>query len=171
MNSTIQKIIEENIKLIDENKFDQLFSKIYSYDRADLFKELLKADINPLIHMSRIPDSMFHLGFFGRDDAEPKKIIIPSNIDIKDSLCGQEWYTKDAQLVVEQPFKVIDAQFTRLEVSTLILPNTDMLEKINLGAFKYSYIDKIILSKNIDKSKLLVHTLDKSDLLDKIILQ
>ena len=46
-----------------------------------------------------------------------------------------------------------------------------MLEKINLGAFRDSRIDKIILSKNIDKSKLLVHALDKSDLLDRIILQ
>ena len=171
MNSKTQKIIEENIKLIDENNFDQLFSKIYSYDRADVFQELLKAGIDPLIYMSSIPDRMFDLGFFGTNNDDLKKIVIPSNIDIKNSLYGLEWYTRDAQLVVEQPFKVIESQFERFQVSTLILPNTDMLEKINLGAFTYSKIDKIILSKNIDKSKLLVHALDKSDLLDRIILQ
>lgn len=171
MDSTIQKIIEKNIQLIDENNFDELFNKISIYDRADLFIELIKADIDPLLHMSTIPDGMFKLGYFGSNNDEPKKIIIPDTIDIKDSLRSQSWYTSGAQLVVEQPFKVIENQFTGFQVSTLILPNTDMLEKINLGAFRGSKIDKIILSKNIDKSKLLVHTLDKSDLLDKIILQ
>ena len=53
----------------------------------------------------------------------------------------------------------------------VIEANKDMLEQINLGAFRYSDIDKIVLSKNIDKSKLLVHTLDKSDLLNRIVLQ
>ena len=109
MNSRIKKIIEENIKLIDANNFDQLFSKIYSYDRADLFTELLKADIDPLLHMSTIPDGMFDLGYFGTNDDEPKRIVIPSYVDIKNKLNHASWYTRDAQLIVEQPFKIIES--------------------------------------------------------------
>ena len=51
--------------------------------------------------MSSIPKGMLNLGLFGSDNDEPKKIVIPKNIDIKDSLYDQEWCAKGAQLVVE----------------------------------------------------------------------
>lgn len=53
---SIQQFIEENIDLIDDNKFNDVYNNIKSYKFKRLFTEaMLEAGIKPLNYMESVP--------------------------------------------------------------------------------------------------------------------
>ena len=57
----LKQFIEENIDLISDNEFNDVYNKIKSYKFTRLFTEaMLEADINPLNYMEAVPARYLH---------------------------------------------------------------------------------------------------------------
>ena len=165
----VNEFIEQNIDLIDNNNFDELFLQaskhLSSYVFPELMRKILKADIDPYPFIHEWHRGMLDLGY---TELPHNNVTIPDNVPIEAGSRIQ-WFTRDASVTLLHTFDVLTSGlFYDSEVDVLILPNTKNLTKIELGAFDRARVDKIVLSKDIDKSKLQVHTLDKEWLLDHI---
>lgn len=162
MSEGIHKFIEDNIELIETDQFDKLYNLVGS--RVDELTEiLLKADINPFNYLKKIPGNSINIGY------EIKEVVIPPFIDATG--VSARIYGSDTKLILEQELKVIPSKFLTGRVDTLVLPNTKELEKIELNAFKWLQVRKVILSKEIDRSKLLVNKHNKDEYLKLIELR
>lgn len=51
----MENFLSENMKLIDDNDFEHLYSKLPAGDESDLTAVLLSAEIDPLIYMTCVP--------------------------------------------------------------------------------------------------------------------
>lgn len=125
---------------------------------------LLQAEIDPFPYITQYRPGMLD---FGVVELPKNSIIIPDNIDV----IGHKiyWSRRDSSITLLHKLETIpDNAFSDLTVDVLILPNTKNLTKIELGAFRGARVDKIVLSKDIDKSKLQVHAIDKEWLLKHI---
>lgn len=140
MNDKLKDFIEQNIDLIEENKFEELYSKIPTYQVTSysficgLSLALLKAGINPLQYMSTVP----------------KYFLFESNVATIDVPVGVQQIDNDAFAYCEQLTEVSlpeglsvigDAAFYMCSnLTTLILPST--LTQIQDGAF--GWCDKLV---------------------------
>lgn len=75
MNTNIKTFIEENIDLINSNQFDELYKKLSVWDKGKLSDVLIKAGINFLSFMKKIPNECFYYS------TEVTALIIPENIE------------------------------------------------------------------------------------------
>lgn len=73
MNSNVKQIIEDNLDLINENDFNELYQKVSIDDRGELSYVLLDSGIDFLSYMNCVPAYAFFLSTI-------KKINIPQNI-------------------------------------------------------------------------------------------
>lgn len=96
----IQKFLEKNIQLIDNNEYDELYSLLPETAASELTHVLLEAGINPLEYMSRIPP--YYSAYLSIDSVD-----IPSTIvDIRG--CAFERCDKLTSVVLPQSVKTID---------------------------------------------------------------
>ena len=65
MNEQLKEFIEQNIDLIENNNFDELYENIkglgWNVIPKDVSETLLEAGINPLRHMSEVPEEFLYL--------------------------------------------------------------------------------------------------------------
>lgn len=140
MNDKLRKFIEQNIDFIEENKFDELYSKIPTYQVSSyslicgLSLVLLEASINPLSYMSNVPHYFLY-------ESTVSSVDIPIGVQQidKDAFAYCENLT---QVDLPEGLTVIGegAFFMCSKLKTLILPST--LTEINSNAF--SYCDKLV---------------------------
>ena len=168
--------IKENKNLIDRADFDTFFKEIKSkfgyYSGDDMVREasgiFLEAGINYLLYLKEeMPYNAlnFPLGLY--ETAKNIPLIIPEKFD---KIKGDINYR--GEVILKHPYEILKSSFIEGEVKILNLTASQNLTKIELGAFKHLYnIDKIILSKKIDKNKLLVNKLDRDYLLERIELR
>ena len=84
LTSNIKKFLEANIELIEANRFDELYEKAetdlyFSQGIGTLTRTLLKADIDPLPHLTEIP----YCYLYG--DPNIIEFVIPDNIEFVNS--------------------------------------------------------------------------------------
>ena len=124
----LKQFIEENIDLITDNEFNDVYSKIASFSFTRLFTEtMLEADINPLNYMEAVPSRYLYESKLEHIDI-PVGIIVINNYSFAD--CRQ---IKEVT-IPEGVIKIGEGAFyncTSLEV--LHLPST--LKYIDTGAF------------------------------------
>lgn len=75
MTSKTKQIIENNSYLIENGNYDKLYNRISPYDRPDLTKTLLSADLDPSLYMEVIPCC------YGQH-LSTTKLILHSNIKV-----------------------------------------------------------------------------------------
>lgn len=80
LSDSLKAFIENNIELIENNKFNKLYEQAeidlyFSQAVCTLTKTLLAAGIDPLAHLSNIPVNYLH------GDSTISKFVIPDNIE------------------------------------------------------------------------------------------
>lgn len=122
----IQKFIENNIQLIDNNEFQTLYTLVPDGAASELTHVLLEAGINPLEHMSRIP--AYYGAYLSIDSVD-----IPSTIVHIES-CAFERCDLTS-VVLPQSVKSIDdfAFYNCKNLERCVLPAS--LLRIGEGAF------------------------------------
>lgn len=77
MNDIVKDFIRQNINLIDQNNFEQLYTKATQRDVyanvGELTQVLISSGINPLEHMTRVPERFL-------SDSDVKEFQIPDNV-------------------------------------------------------------------------------------------
>lgn len=84
LTENLKKFLENNIELIEENKFDELYEKAehdlyFSQSIGALTRTLLVADVNPLEHLTEIP----YCYLYG--DSNITTFVIPDKIEFVNS--------------------------------------------------------------------------------------
>lgn len=76
MTNDLKEFLERNISLIENNNFNELYLRCFSFDMmSELTNVLLDSDIDPLPHMTQMGDSMYKA-------VHIERLIIPSNINV-----------------------------------------------------------------------------------------
>lgn len=147
MTEKISLFIEENIDLIDNNNFEELYNitlkKLLIEEIPQLTKVLLDADINPLLHMNRIPT------YFLAGQAIPE-ITIPANIIKIDGGAFRESEIMEIHFAPGSQLKLINAAAFRdcQGLTSIELPDT--VTTIGTQAFKgCSRLEKLILPESL----------------------
>ena len=73
MSKAMENFLSKNMQLIDDNDFEQLYSKLQNGDESELTAVLLSAEIDPLLYMTGVPE-------YYAVELDLEDITIPSNI-------------------------------------------------------------------------------------------
>lgn len=171
MTKEIKKFIEDNIDIIDNNNWDQLFKIAPHWMRGDLMVLCIKElNVDIFNYLTRLYPSMLDIN---TDNGSIDSVTIPFSVDILGSELFYQWRPSIKKLIIQHSLKVIPNQFFRgYKGEQIILPHCTNLEKIEIGAFMdCDNLKRIILPSSINKSKLYVNELDKDWLLGKIELK
>lgn len=129
MTTELKQFIEENIDLISDNEFNDVYNKIKSYTFTRLFTEaMLEAEINPLKYMEAVPPRYLYESNIQHVDI-PVSIIVINKYSFAD--CRQ---IKELT-IPEGVIKIGEGAFLNCHVlEKLYLPST--LKYIDVGAFQ-----------------------------------
>ncbi len=124
----LKEFIEENIDLISDNEFNDVYNKIKSYKSTRLFTEvLLAAEINPLNYMEAVPSGYLY-------ESDIQHVDIPVGIIINKYAFIGCYQFKDIT-IPEGVIKIGECAFTSCRsLEKLHLPST--LKYIDAGAFQ-----------------------------------
>lgn len=124
----LKQFIEENIDLISDNEFNDVYNMIKSYTFTRLFTEaMLAADINPLNYMEAVPPRYLY-------ESNIQHVEIPVGIIVINTYSFADCRQIKEVTIPEGVIKIGEGAFyncTSLEV--LHLPST--LKYIDTGAF------------------------------------
>lgn len=128
LNKAMENFLSENMKLIDDNDFEQLYSKLPG-DESDLTSALLYADINPLDYLVDIPT------YYACLLEEISEITIPKNIKSINEYAFNSCHNLQA-VVIEEGCTYLgeDAFENCSELSEVYLPAS--IEEIDSNCFR-----------------------------------
>ena len=142
----LQRFLNDNKQLIENNKFEELYSKYIEnhYSSYGLTDILLLADINPLIYMNKVPQSYMS---GSKSDSE---IIIPNNITTIDVSAFYRCVNLENIKLPNKLEIINDFAFNDCwSLKNLQLPNT--LKIMGAGAFSYcNELTEITIPENVD---------------------
>ena len=125
----LKQFIEENINLIENNRFFEVYNKINSYSFTRMFSEaMLGAGINPLLSLAEVPERFLY-------ESTIRSVYIPEGVES----IGRYAFADCKDLTnVELPvgLKIINegAFMYCSNLESIILPST--LEVIDFGVFE-----------------------------------
>lgn len=125
----LKQFIEENIDLISDNKFIDVYNKIKSYAFTRLFTEaMLRADINPLNYMEAVPPRYLY-------ESNIQDVDIPVGIIVINRYSFAHCHQIKEVTIPEGVIKIGEGAFmSDYALEKLHLPST--LKYIDLGAFQ-----------------------------------
>lgn len=170
MDNELKKFIEDNIELINNNNWEEVFKLLPAWMRPLMVNLCLnELDIDPFKYILKLyPHMIAHIKPLSNS------VTIPSSVDIlHDKKLFQQFNPDFKELIIEHSLKIIPSEFfNECRCEQIRLPHCNQLEKIELGAFlNCDNLKKIILPKFIDKSKLYVNAIEKEWLLQRIDLE
>lgn len=120
----LKQFIEENIDLISDNEFNDVYNKIKSYNFTRLFTEaMLEAEINPLNYMETVPPRYLH-------ESTIQHVDIPVGIIVINKYAFRSCHQLKEVTIPEGVIKIGEGAFM----------NCDALEKLHLPS-TLKYID------------------------------
>ena len=124
----LKKFIEENIDLINDNKFNDVYNKIKSYKFTRLFTEaMLQAEINPLNYTEAVPSRYLY-------ESKLEHIYIPAGIIVINKYSFAACHRLKEVTIPEGVIKIGEGAFMGCDaLEKLHLPST--LKYIDVGAF------------------------------------
>ena len=124
----LKEFIEENIDLISDNEFNDVYNKIKSYKFTRLFTEaMLEAEINPLNYIEAVPSCYLY-------NSKLKYIDIPVGIIVINKYSFAGCYRLKEVTVPEGVIEISEGAFMGCDaLKKLHLPST--LKYIDVGAF------------------------------------
>lgn len=155
MTNELKQFIEENIDLISDNKFIDVYNKIKSYKFTRLFTEaMLEANINPLNYTEAVPPHYLYASNIQHVDI-PVCIIVINKYSFAD--CRQ---IKQVT-IPEGVIKIGEGAFMKcLALEKLHLPST--LKYIDVGAFQGCTSLKEVTFAGTTKQWIAVKDIDDS---------
>lgn len=125
----LKQFIEENIDLISDNEFNDVYNKIKSYTFTRLFTEaMLEADINPLNYMEAVPSRYLY-------ESTIQHIDIPVGIIVINKYAFADCRQIKEVTIPEGVIKISEGAFMNCHaLEKLHLPST--LKYIDIGAFQ-----------------------------------
>lgn len=125
----LKKFIEENIDLISDNEFNDVYNKIKSYTFTRLFTEaMLEADINPLNYTEDVPPRYLY-------ESNIQHVNIPVGIIVINKYAFADCRQIKEVTIPEGVIKIGEGAFMNCHaLEKLHLPST--LKYIDVGAFQ-----------------------------------
>lgn len=129
MTPELKRFIEENIDLISDNEFNDVYNKIKSYKFTRLFTEaMLEAAINPLNYMEAVPSRYLY-------ESKLKHIHIPVGIIVINKYSFAACHRLKEVTIPEGVIKIGEGAFMGCDaLEKLHLPST--LKYIDVGVFQ-----------------------------------
>ena len=142
MNNDVKKAIEDNIDLIEDERFDELYSKLHIGVHIGKFtKTLLDAEVLDVYRLTRLPE--YFLAFV---DDPSFEIAIPGKVKTVPSNAFE--YSNVRSVVLEKGIRTIQANaFNRCKSEEFILPST--IKAIGASAFQFSNIKSIDIPEGV----------------------
>ena len=142
MNNVVKKAIEDNIDLIEDERFDELYSKLkLGLDIGEFTKTLLEAEVLMFDKLTRLPE--YFLAFINDPSFE---ITIPGQFKILPSNAFDRVNVKS--IVLEEGIRTIQSNaFNKCKAEEFILPST--LKTIGTSAFQFSNIKSIDIPEGV----------------------
>ena len=142
MNHIVKKAIEDNIYLIEEERFDELYSKLHiGMHIGEFTKTLIKAEVLDIDKLTRLPE--YFLAFV---DDPSFEIAIPGKFKILPSSIFDRSNIKS--IVLEEGIRTIQSSaFNGCKAEEFILPST--LKTISVSAFQFSNIKSIDIPEGV----------------------
>ena len=124
----LKQFIEENIDLISDNEFNDVYNKIKSYKFTRLFTEaMLEADINPLNYMEAVPSRYLY-------ESNTQHVDIPVGIIVINKYAFTECRQIKEVTIPEGVINIGEGAFYKCaSLEVLHLPST--LKYIDTAAF------------------------------------
>ena len=151
----LKQFIEENIGLISDNEFNDVYNKIKSYKFTRLFTEaMLEAEINPLNHMRAVPSHYLY-------GSNKQHVDIPSSVIVIDRYSFAHCRQLKQITLLEGVVKICEGAFMDCsKLEELHLPST--LKYIDVGAFQECNNLKVVTFAGTTKQWLNVKDIDGS---------
>lgn len=142
MNESVKKAIEDNIELIEEERFDELYSKLnIGLNIGEFTKTLLQAEVLSMDKLTRLPEY-----FLALIDDPSFKITIPGQFKTVPS--DAFYRTMVKSIVLEEGIRTIQSNaFDSCKAEQFILPST--LKTIGVSAFQFSSIQSIDIPEGV----------------------
>lgn len=152
ISTELAQFINENIELIDGNKFQELYNKLNDILLIPEFsKVLLDSNIDPLPHLNYIPEYCFYNMEFNNS------FIIPDNISKIETNAFSRCILQD--IYIPQSVKIIKGlAFSYCKVKTLDIP-----DKCSCGSFcfKGSTVENVTIGSNAEFNEFAFKNCDR----------
>ena len=151
----LKEFIEQNIDLISDNEFNDVYNKIKSYTFTRLFTEaMLEADINPLNYVEAVPPRYLY-------ESNIQHVDIPSGIIVINKYSFADCRQMKEVTIPEGVIKIGEGAFMNCRaLEKLHLPST--LKYIDVGAFQGCTNLKEVTFAGTTKQWLAVKDIDGS---------
>ena len=151
----LKQFIEENIDLISDNEFNDVYNKIKSYKFTRLFTEaMLEAEINPLNYMEAVPKRYLY-------ESNIQHVDIPVGIKVINKYSFAGCSQLKEVIIPEGVIKIGEGAFMSCDaLEKLHLPST--LKYIDVGAFQSCTNLKEVTFAGTTKQWLNVRDIDGS---------
>lgn len=125
----LKQFIEENIDLISDNEFNDVYNKIKSYTFTRLFTEaMLEAEINPLNYIEAVPSRYLY-------ESKIQHVDIPVGIIVINKYSFADCRQIKEVTIPESVIKIGEGAFMNCHsLEKLHMPST--LKYIDVGAFQ-----------------------------------
>ena len=155
MTNELKQFIEENIDLISDNEFKDVYNKIKSYKLTRLFTEaMLEAEINPLTYMGAVPPRYLY-------GSNIQHVDIPSNIIVINKYSFAHCRQLKQITLLEGVIKIGEGAFMNCsKLEEVHLPST--LKYIDVGAFQECNNLKVVTFAGTTKQWIAVKDIDGS---------
>ena len=143
----VKHFIEQNIELIESNRFYELYKKAsddlyFSQTIATLTRALIQANIDPLAHMNEVPYCFLY------GDSTLKKFNIPDNIEFVSMVAFAECTSLEEITCGSKVSVIYYGAFEECTSLTNVHLNEGLLE-IGRHAFRNTNIEKIRLPSTV----------------------
>lgn len=124
----LKQFIEENIDLIDDNQFNDVYNKLRPRKYTSRFTEaMLQADINPLNYMTEVPEYYLY-------ESDLRRVNIPTGIVAINKYAFLSCRILEEVTIPEGVINIGECAFMNCGIWKLHLPST--LKYIDIGAFQ-----------------------------------
>ena len=145
MTAGTQLFIEKHIDWIENNEFDKIYSKqsLETFDRAELTQILLSIGLDPLQHLTFVPDNYL-------SESNIKQFVVPSHIDRISTAAFWECRELEKVTLPEGLIFIEDSAFSEChKLAQINLPST--LEYIYEDAFAETALKHVVIPDNVKK--------------------
>lgn len=145
MTAGTQLFIEKHIDWIENNEFDKIYSKesLETFDRSELTQILLSIGIDPLKHLTFVPENY-------QSESNIKQFVVPSHIDRISTAAFWECQELEKVTLPEGLIFIEDSAFSEChKLAQINLPST--LEYIYEDAFAETALKHVVIPDNVAK--------------------
>ena len=143
MTAGTQLFIEKHKDLIENNEFDKIYSKesLETFDRSELTQILLSIGIDPLKHLTFVPENYLC-------ESDIKQFVVPSHIDRISTAAFWECRELEKVTLPEGLTYIEDSAFSEChKLAQINLPST--LEYILEDAFAETALKHVVVPDNV----------------------